>query len=78
VCGFRGLLRQGLHLTDGTFDLWSGVDSAGSWVDVRIGFDMDQATLLEDWTSMLSEDKHVFYVSTLQLPHTKEEHMLKQ
>ena len=39
---------------------------------------MDQAMLLKDWTSMLSKDKHVFYVSTLQLPHTKEEHMLKQ
>jgi len=48
------------------------------WVDVRIGFDSDQATFLEDWTSVLSEDKHVFYVSTLQLPYTKEEYMLKQ
>jgi len=48
------------------------------WVDVRIRFDTDQATFLEDWTSMLSEDKHVFYVSTLQLPYTKEEYMLKQ
>jgi len=48
------------------------------WVDVRIGFDSDQATFLEDWTSVLSKDKHGFYVSTLQLPYTKEEYMFKQ
>jgi len=48
------------------------------WLDVRIGFNSNRATFLEDWVSMLSDNKHKFWVATLQKPFTKEEYMLKE
>jgi len=61
------------------FNAWkANPKGRDAWVDARIGFDGDEATMLEDLLSLLGEDKHVFWVALLQKPFTKEEHMLKQ